>query len=466
LTVNNAAARSHEFLISLIRPMTASRAEVPLIGFDGTQRETGELLIEGQGAMELTATERGGLRRMDFKETSPYLRSLADNTLHAAFRYQKRPSEAPGVALEWARFPESQVLSAVAQRAVVTTLVTSEGRSLTEVKLTLKNRAQPFLKLDLPAGATVLSCDVAGEKVKPVVGADGSRVPLLRPGFRPTDAYDISFVFLHAGAPFAKKGGGELSLPKMDIPIGNLQWEVFLPTQYKVANFGGDPIAAHLLQTSSGGDAAEEPEYSAAGLNLPMMSGVAGGAVFIGAAGAVSGRVTDPAGAFVPGAQVIVRNLTTGTLYGAVSGPTGNWAIANVAAGRLQITADVPGFKKMVRQVEHDASRSSRADLSLEVGSASESMTVTAEASLLKTESGEISHKFSTDEIREVRPSTPRVPQILPQIASGNVQDLQRRVAGVLPIAVNVPRTGSSYQFVRPLVIDEATTLTFKYKMR
>jgi hypothetical protein len=132
----------------------------------------------------------------------------------------------------------------------------------------------------------------------------------------------------------------------------------------------------------------------------------------------------------------------------------------------LQITADVAGFKKMVRQVEHDASRATRADLALEVGSTSESVTVTAEAPLLNTESSSLSRTISMDEIREVRTSPPRPPQIVPQAASANVQDLQRRVVGVLPIAVNVPRAGNSYQFVRPLVIDEATTLTFKYKMR
>jgi len=48
--------------------------------------------------------------------------------------------------------------------------------------------------------------------------------------------------------------------------------------------------------------------------------------------------------------------------------------------------------------------------------------------------------------------------------ASANVTDLQRRVAGVLPIAVNVRRTGSSYRFARPLVVDEGTTLTFSYR--
>ena len=115
------------------------------------------------------------------------------------------------------------------------------------MRLVLKNQAQPFLKVALPAGASILSADVGGERVKPVQGPDGSRVPLLRPGFRPTDSYTVSFVFMHSGAPFAKKGGAELSLPNMDIPISLLSWEVFLPEQYKVKDFGGDVIAANLV---------------------------------------------------------------------------------------------------------------------------------------------------------------------------------------------------------------------------
>ena len=87
---------------------------------------------------------------------------------------------------------------------------------------------------DLPGGRDVFFlADVAGEKVKPVQGADGSRVPLLRPGFKPNGAYTVSFVFLHSGTPFAKKGAGELALPKIDIPVGVVQWEVFLPKQYR-----------------------------------------------------------------------------------------------------------------------------------------------------------------------------------------------------------------------------------------
>jgi hypothetical protein len=50
--------------------------------------------------------------------------------------------------------------------------------------------------------------------------------------------------------------------------------------------------------------------------------------------------------------------------------------------------------------------------------------------------------------------------------ASPNVANLQQRVAGVLPVAVDVPRAGNSYRFVRPLVLDEETKLTFTYKTK
>jgi hypothetical protein len=44
--------------------------------------------------------------------------------------------------------------------------------------------------------------------------------------------------------------------------------------------------------------------------------------------------------------------------------------------------------------------------------------------------------------------------------------NLQQRVAGVLPIRVDVPHEGASYRFVRPLVTDEETKVTFTYKKR
>src|SRR5262249_29546004 len=153
----------------------------------------------------------------------------------------------------------------------------------------------------------LLSAEVAGEKVKPVQGSDGSRVPLLRTGFRPNGPYEVTFVFQHSGSPFAKKGGSELSLPKMNVPISLLQWEVFLPQQYKVKDFRGDAISAALVPVSFSSDgelnrlevfAKVSPSGSLRPLGL--------------LSGQIGGYVTDLNGAIVSNAKVTVLQTDYG----------------------------------------------------------------------------------------------------------------------------------------------------------
>src|SRR4029453_18782034 len=131
------------------------------------------------------------------------------------------------------------VIAAIAERAVVTTLATAEGRTLTEVALTMRNRAQPFLRVELPQGASIVSAEVEGGARKPAEGSDGTRIPLLRPGFRPAGPYTVSFVYVQTASPFGKKGRAELSLPRMDVPVSLVEWEMFLPGQYRVKRFDG-----------------------------------------------------------------------------------------------------------------------------------------------------------------------------------------------------------------------------------
>jgi hypothetical protein len=424
LRVSDPNSRRQEFLITLSKPITAGKADASLITFPNAQRETGELLIESEGAMELNTEVRGGLRRMDLKEASPYLQSLAHASLHGSYRYQKRGAETPALSLEWTRFPDSSVLSAIAQHAVVTTLVSSEGRSLTEVKLTLKNQSQPFLKIGLPAGATILSAEVAGEKVKPVEALDGHRIPLLRPGFRPKDEYTVSFVFLHAGSPFARKGGAELRLPGLAIPIGLLEWEVFLPTRLKVADFGGDVLSSRLYP-------------------------------FTAEDGQIAGVVTDASGAVIPHATVTIVHSATGMTRTVAADALGQWMASDVPSGPVRVTISSPGFQSVVQNLDHDASRGARLDVSLSVGGASETVNVTANAQMLPLQNQQTQ--------KQMRQNAAEPVDVTP---SANVAELQRRVAGVLPIAVNVPHTGASYRFVRPLVVDEETRLTFTYRAR
>ncbi len=462
LTVNNPGLRSHQFLISMERSITGTKADAPFVSFKGAQRETGEVLVEGAGTMEITATEGGGLKRIDVKETNPYLRAMAHFPPQAAFRYHRQPSETPTLALNWVRFPDGSVLAAIAESADVTTMVTSEGRSLTEVKLTVKNQAQPFLKVSLPAGATILSADVAGERVKPVQGPDGNRVPLLRPGFRPEGAYIVSFVFLHSGTPFAKKGGADLVLPSMDIPISLMNWEVFLPERYKVKDFGGDVIAANRVPSALHEEVARQGQL--------MPDKVSANPAFLNAriqspAGVMGGYVTDPGGAVVAGAQITVTASDNGMSRSTTTDASGHWTIMGLPSGNYKLRVQSPGFKTTAENIRYDSAQPSMFGEMLNVASTTETVEVTASEPMLETTNSSLSTTFPMSG-RNYSQVVPLSPGAVGQNASANVINLQKRVAGVLPVPIDVPRTGTSFSFVRPLVLDEETKVTFSYKSR
>src|SRR6478609_3871866 len=116
--------------------------------------------------------------------------------------------------------------------------------------------------------------------------------------------------------------------------------------------------------------------------------------------GTITGTVSDPAGAVVANAPIEVKNTQTGAAYQAATSDTGNYTLPQLPAGSYELTITVAGFKKFVRQnITVQATQTVRIDVTLEVGSATESVTVSAETSLLKTESSDVSVNVTGDRL-------------------------------------------------------------------
>ena len=116
--------------------------------------------------------------------------------------------------------------------------------------------------------------------------------------------------------------------------------------------------------------------------------------------GTITGTVSDPAGAVVPNAPIEAKSTTTGSVYKVSASATGNYTISELPVGTYEISVTAAGFKKAVRTgVEVAAYTTFRVDFGLQVGAATESVTITAEAPLLKTESGELSHNVTIDTV-------------------------------------------------------------------
>src|SRR5215472_15995011 len=94
--------------------------------------------------------------------------------------------------------------------------------------------------------------------------------------------------------------------------------------------------------------------------------------------GTVTGTVTDPAGAVVATAPIVARNIETGVVYQAATSATGNYTIAELPVGTYEVSVTVPGFNKYPRAgLQVGVAQTLRVDIPLEVGSSTESVTVT-----------------------------------------------------------------------------------------
>lgn len=106
----------------------------------------------------------------------------------------------------------------------------------------------------------------------------------------------------------------------------------------------------------------------------------------------VAGTITDPAGGVIPRAQVELKNEDTGATYTAASDVRGQFNIAGMAPGRYDLSITSIGFQRFVKpSIEVQPQTIARIELTLNIGTTAETVAVTAEAPLLKTESGAVS---------------------------------------------------------------------------
>ena len=120
------------------------------------------------------------------------------------------------------------------------------------------------------------------------------------------------------------------------------------------------------------------------------------GAVLAQSGGTITGTVTDPAGAVVANASIEAEDTATNAKYPVATSNTGNYALSELPPGPYTLRISAPGFKQFVRAgLEVINGQTIRVDASIQVGATSEAIVVTAQASLLKTESGELSQTIA-----------------------------------------------------------------------
>lgn len=119
--------------------------------------------------------------------------------------------------------------------------------------------------------------------------------------------------------------------------------------------------------------------------------------------GAISGTVLDPNGAAVPGAMVTVTNLGTNQSTKVTTSEAGGFSVNSLEPVKYRIVVEMAGFKKaIVESVKVDTASVATANITLETGTVTETVTITSDAALLNTESGATSQTITERQIQDI----------------------------------------------------------------
>ena len=133
----------------------------------------------------------------------------------------------------------------------------------------------------------------------------------------------------------------------------------------------------------------------------------------------ISGTVADPTGAVVPGAAIEVRETSTGTVNRTVSDAAGQYVMPFLLPGNYSITVTAKGFQTLKRTgIVLQTQEHPIVDLTLKLGEASQTVTVTGETPLLSQATATIGDVISTASVADL-PLNGRAPLMLAELSVG-----------------------------------------------
>src|SRR5579863_334086 len=117
----------------------------------------------------------------------------------------------------------------------------------------------------------------------------------------------------------------------------------------------------------------------------------------------VVGTVTDPSGASVANAKITITNLSTNSSRTVNTGDSGQYAIPEVHPGKYDVKAEASGFKVAEQKgVVLNVNDRARLDFQMQLGGATQTVEVEADAVRVQSDSGEVSNVITGQQVSQL----------------------------------------------------------------
>ncbi len=206
------------------------------------KREFGFIAGEIKSDAEAKVQEFEGLDRIDFGKIPAELSGLSARPLLFAFKYVRHPYN---VVVDITKYEKEEALNIIIDNVKGTTLFKEEGKQVHLLTFSMRNLWNQFLKLDLPQDASIWSVYVDGKREKASKDSAGKiLIPLVRSqrenknsGLRP---FKVELIYTQPAGKFFILGKKKSIFPSPDVLISTLEWNFYLPVNYKYLHFGGN----------------------------------------------------------------------------------------------------------------------------------------------------------------------------------------------------------------------------------
>jgi hypothetical protein len=236
--------------------------DIPLLRLLNTERDTGGVAVEILGAGEIKDQKAQGLEDADATDLGEM---VANRQSPALVAFRARSGEAGAtrtLSINVARYDQQAVLMANIEEARYQVLMSADGKELVQARYAVRNNQRNFVKVTLPAGATVWSVTLAGRPVRPGQSPDGSLLlPLEKSrGGDDAPAFAVEILYLTKAAAWNDKGQEKVILPALDLPISRTGLLLYYPPLFRVSAEPGtfrtqeylNPTSAALQPTIGG----------------------------------------------------------------------------------------------------------------------------------------------------------------------------------------------------------------------
>jgi hypothetical protein len=226
--------------------------DIPLLRLLDTERDEGGVAVEALGAAEIRSAKVEGLEAADAAQLGA---SVAARQSPSMLAYRLVPGTASrSLSVQVARYTQEAVLTALVEEARFRVLMTTEGKALVQARYAVRNNQRSFVKVTLPAGASVWSESLAGRMVRPGSGPDNALLFPLAKGRPGEDAtlFAIEIVYLTRSGAWGTRGRSTVVLPTLDLPVSRSGAVVYSPPGFRITPAPGSFRTANYENAASG----------------------------------------------------------------------------------------------------------------------------------------------------------------------------------------------------------------------